>query len=54
MYLGKRIIIKHEGKIQEGSIHKIFEEDLEIMLDGGIIVTRKFWEIGCPKNEEKN
>jgi membrane protease subunit (stomatin/prohibitin family) len=56
MHIGFRLLIKHEGKVQEGSVIKIYEEDLDIRLDSGEIVRRKFWEVRKPdeKKEETN
>lgn len=56
MHLGKRLLVKHDGQIQEGNVEQIFEEDLIIRLDNGETITRKFWEIrsinyGNPKKE---
>jgi len=45
MYIGKRLLIKHEGKIQEGTVIQIFSEDLDIQLSDNLIVRRKFWEV---------
>ena len=45
MHIGKRLIIKHEGKVQEGNVIKIYDEDLDIKLDDGTTIQRKFWEV---------
>ena len=55
MHIGKYLLIKNEGKIQEGIVEQIFEEDLQIRLKDGTLIMRKFWEVrGIPKNEEKD
>lgn len=56
MHIGKRLIVKHDNKIQEGIVEEIYSEDLDIRLDNGELIRRKFWcvhkiEI---KNEEPN
>jgi len=53
MYLGKHLLIRHEGKIQEGIVIQIFSEDLDIQLTDNLIVRRKFWEVRSIKNEEE-
>jgi hypothetical protein len=45
MYLGKRVIVKHDNKLQEGNVIQIFLEELEIKLDTGELIRRKYWEI---------
>ena len=45
MYLGKWLLVKHENIVQKGIVTKIFREDLEIKLDDGTIIRRKFWEV---------
>jgi hypothetical protein len=45
MYLGKRVIVKHNNKLQEGNVIQIFSEELEIKLDTGELIRRKFWEV---------
>jgi hypothetical protein len=54
MYLGKRVIVKHQNKLQEGSVEQIFDEDLHIKLDNNEIITRKYWEVGKIKDEKEN
>jgi hypothetical protein len=52
MQIGKRLLVKHEGKVIEGIVIQIFIEDLEIKLDDQTIIQRKFWEVRSIKNEE--
>jgi hypothetical protein len=44
MNLGQRILVKHQDVVQEGKVIKIFEEELDIELENGEIIRRKFWE----------
>lgn len=53
MYIGYRLLIKHEGEVKEGIVEKIFEEDLDIKLNTGEIIRRKFWEVRSIPNEKK-
>lgn len=53
MHIGKRLLIKHDEKIKEGIVIKIFNEDLDIQLENGIIVRRKYWEVR-KINEKEN
>ena len=45
MHIGQRLLIKNDGIVQEGSVVKIYDEDLDIELENKIIVRRKFWEV---------
>jgi len=45
MYIGQRLLVKHDGVLQEGNVEQIFQEDLEIKLDSNAIIMRKFWEV---------
>lgn len=45
MYIGKLILVKHDGVIQEGKVENIYPEDLDIRLENGDLIRRKFWEI---------
>ena len=56
MYIGQRLLVKHNGVLQEGNVEQIFQEDLEIKLDNNIIIMRKFWETHKVeiKNEENS
>lgn len=51
MYLGKRVLVRQDGILQEGNVTQIFDEDLEIKLENGQIIKRKYWEVG--KIDEK-
>lgn len=46
MHIGKRILVKYEGKVREGNVENFSLEDLNIILDTGEKIKRKFWEIG--------
>ena len=54
MHIGQRLLIKHDGIVQEGSVVKIYDEDLDIELENKIIVRRKFWEIRSIPYEKKD
>ena len=45
MHIGQTLLVKHEGKIQEGIVEQIHLEDLDIRLSNGDLVSRKFWEV---------
>jgi hypothetical protein len=45
MNIGRRLLIKHNEKIQEGIVERIYTEDLDIRLDNGELIRRKFWEV---------
>jgi len=45
MHIGKWLLVKHEGKIQKGIVKIIYPEDLDIELEDGTIIRRKFWEV---------
>lgn len=53
MYIGKRLLVRHNGIVQEGNVEKIFMNDLDIKLDNGDLIRRKFWEVRSIQNEEK-
>jgi hypothetical protein len=53
MYIGKHLLIKYEGKVQEGTVIQIFSEDLDIQLTDNLIVRRKFWEVRSIINEKE-
>ena len=52
MHIGKRLLIRYEGKVQEGSVIDISQDDLNIRLDDGTIISKKFWEVRSLPNEE--
>ena len=52
MFIGESVYIKHEGKVRIGTVEIIWDEELEIKLDTGEIITRKFWEIKKVPNEK--
>jgi hypothetical protein len=37
--------VKHNGRIMKGIVTKIYDEDLDIRLDNGEVIRRKFWEV---------
>jgi hypothetical protein len=45
MHLGKWLLVKHEGQIKKGIVQKIYSEDLDIQLEDGTVIRRKFWEV---------
>jgi hypothetical protein len=45
MHIGKWLLVKHEDKIITGIVIKFFQDDLDIKLDDGTIIRRKFWEV---------
>ena len=45
MHIDKWLLIKHEGKVIKGMVVKILSEDLDIKLEDGTIIRRKFWEV---------
>jgi hypothetical protein len=45
MYIGKRVLVKHQEQIQEGIVKNFWEEDVEIQLADDTVITRKYWEI---------
>jgi len=45
MYIGQSVLIKNNGRIQEGKIEIIYDENLDIRLLDDTLITRKFWEI---------
>lgn len=45
MNIGKKLLIKYEGKVVEGTVIKIYPEDLDIQLIDDTVVRRKFWEV---------
>jgi len=52
MYLSQPILIKHNGKVTKGKVIKIYPEELDIELENGEIIRRKFWEIRCIPDEK--
>jgi len=54
MHIGKRLIIKHNGIIQEGNVENIYPEDLDIRLDNGELIRRKYWEVRAKSYENEN
>jgi len=53
MYIGKKLLVKHNDKIQEGIVENFYEEDLDIRLDDGEIIRRKFWEVRSLPDDNK-
>jgi hypothetical protein len=45
MYLGQRLLVKHNGTVQEGNIEHIYFEDVDVRLLSGELLRRKFWEV---------
>lgn len=53
MQIGVHLLVKHDGKVQEGIVVKLFEETIEIKLLIGDIIIRKYWEVRSLKNEKE-
>ena len=53
MYIGNSVYVKHENKIKIGKVELIFEEEMEIRLEDGTKIIRKFWEIRSIPNEKE-
>jgi hypothetical protein len=52
MNIGKAVLVKHNEVVVEGIVQEVFSEDLEIRLDNGELIRRKYWEIRVvPKKE---
>lgn len=45
MWIGQPILCKHNGKIEEGTVEKMFEEDVHIKLATNETISRKYWEV---------
>lgn len=45
MNLGERILAKVNGQIRECIVIKTGYEDLDLFVESGITIRRKFWEI---------
>lgn len=45
LFIGQNVYVKHENKVQIGKVEFIFSEELQIRLNTGELITRKFWEI---------
>lgn len=50
MQLGKKVLIREQGKIIECEVIKILGDELEVT-DGINTYRRKWWEIGKIKND---
>jgi len=53
LFIGQTVYVKHENKVQIGKVEFIFSEELQIRLETGEMITRKFWEIRKVTNNEK-
>ena len=53
MYIGKRLLIKEKKQIKKGIVINFSEEDLDIKLEDGTIVKRKFWEVRSSNEKEE-
>ena len=51
MHIGQTVLLKHEGKLMEGKITDMFEEDVNIELADKTIIQRKYWAVRKIKNE---
>ena len=55
MHIGKRVLVKHADAVQEGSVINIYPEDLDILLENGETIRRKYWEVRkVEKKDEEN
>jgi len=54
MHIGKWLLVKYEGKLFKGIVIKIHSEDLDIKLDNGDIIRRKFWEVRIIDEKKEN
>ena len=52
MFIKQLVYVKHEGKVQIGTVEIIWDEKLEIKLENGETIHRKFWEIRKVPNEK--
>lgn len=52
MNIGQPILVKHNGIVQEGIIEVIYSEDLDIRLENGELIRRKFWEVRKIENKK--
>jgi hypothetical protein len=52
LFIKQLVYVKHEGKVQIGKVEVIWDEELEIKLDSGEIIRRKWWEIRKVPNEK--
>lgn len=53
MHIGKWLLVKHEGQVKKGIVTQIYPEDLDIKLEDGTIIRRKFWEVHNVPFEKK-
>ena len=54
MNIGQSVVVRNRGEIQAGRVAKIFPESLEIILDNGEEIQRKFWEVKKVANTDEN
>jgi len=52
LFIKQLVYVKHEGKVQIGTVEIIWDEKLEIKLENGETIHRKFWEIRKVPNEK--
>lgn len=54
MQIGKWLLTKHNGVVVKGIVIEFFSEDINIKLDDGTIIQRKYWEVrSAPYDNEK-
>jgi len=54
MHIRKWLLVKENGQILKGMVIKFSTEDLDIKLEDGTIVRRKYWEVRAnPYDNEK-
>jgi hypothetical protein len=52
LFIKQLVYVKHEGKVQIGTVEIIWDEELEIKLENGETIHRKFWEIKKVPNDK--
>ena len=45
MVIGQEILVKHDNVVKKGRVKEIYFEELDVELDTGEIIRRKFWEV---------
>ena len=53
MQIGRTLLAKYDGKVQEFKVTKIMQDDLELS-NGEVTIIRKFWEVrALPYDNQK-
>lgn len=54
MHIGVWLITKYQGKLIRGMVIKTSYEDLELQLEDGTKITKKYWEVrNAPYDNKK-